>query len=166
MENIIVAEEDTQLNDIFTQFEDVIEKITVFRTQINGLQQQIRLLEKSVKKQVKGLKKEVVKNKRKGNRKPSGFATPTKVTKELCDFMNKKEGTEIARTEVTQALVSYIKEHKLENEENSKYILPDDKLKVLLGLCDGDEVTYFNIQKYMNKHFIKKTESTDPDVQV
>ena len=116
------------------------------------------MLEKNVKKQMKGLKKEVVKNKNKGNRKPSGFAKPSKVTKELCEFMNKSEGTEIARTEVTKALVSYIKENKLENESNSKIIKPDNKLKNLLELEDGEELTYFNIQKYMNKHFVKNVD--------
>jgi upstream activation factor subunit UAF30 len=109
---------------------------------------------------MKDLKKEVVKNKNKnnGNRKPSGFAKPSKVTKELCEFMNKAEGSEIARTEVTRALVAYIKENKLENTSNSKIISPDDKLKVLLGLDDSQELTYFNIQKFMNKHFVKNAE--------
>ena len=104
---------------------------------------------------MKGLQKEAQKNKSKGVRKPSGFATPSKVTKELCEFMNKDDGTEIARTEVTKALVAYIKAHKLENATNSQIITPDSKLKYLLGVCDGDELTYFNIQKYMNKHFVK-----------
>ena len=104
---------------------------------------------------MKGLKKEVTKSKNKGNRKPSGFAKPTKVTKELCDFMKKDEGTEIARTEVTRALVAYIKENKLENKENSKIICPDETLKNLLALDESQELTYFNIQKYMNKHFVK-----------
>jgi upstream activation factor subunit UAF30 len=116
-------------------------------------------LEKSVKKQMKGLKKEATKTKAKGNRAPSGFAKPSKVTKELCEFMNKSEGTEIARTEVTRALVAYIKENKLENTTNSKIIAPDEKLKVLLGIEDGQELNYFNIQKYMNKHFVKNAEA-------
>jgi upstream activation factor subunit UAF30 len=115
----------------------------------------MKVLEKSVKKQMNGLKKEVTKKKNKGNRQPSGFAKPTKVTKELCEFMNKDEGTEIARTDVTRALVSYIKENKLEDNTNSKIISPDDKLKMLLGVEEGSELTYFNIQKYMNKHFVK-----------
>jgi SWIB-domain-containing proteins implicated in chromatin remodeling len=76
------------------------------------------------------------------------------VTSELCEFMNKKEGTEIARTEVTKALCTYIKEHNLENKDNSKFIYPDNKLKTLLGLEEGQELTYFTIQKFMNKHFI------------
>ena len=145
-------------NNLFEQFEGIVIGLGVLKTQIVNLQQSMKQLEKNVKKQMKGLKKEVVKNKNKGNRKPSGFAKPSKVTKELCEFMNKSEGTEIARTEVTKALVSYIKENKLENESNSKIIKPDNKLKNLLELEDGEELTYFNIQKYMNKHFVKNVD--------
>jgi len=148
----------TQMNDdVFFQFEQLVSQLTLMKTQITGIQQNIKQLEKGIKKQMKGLKKEVVKTKNKGNRQPSGFAKPSKVTKELCLFMNKAEGSEIARTEVTRALVSYIKENKLENTSNSKIISPDDKLKMLLGLDDTQELTYFNIQKYMNKHFVKNS---------
>jgi upstream activation factor subunit UAF30 len=129
------------------------------KTQITVIQQNIKHLEKSVRKQMKGLKKEVTKTKNKGNRQPSGFAKPSKVTKELCEFMNKAEGTEIARTEVTRALVAYIKENKLENTKNSKIINPDNKLKNLLGIEEGQELNYFTIQKFMNKHFVKNIES-------
>ncbi len=147
-------------DELCSQFEQLISQLTLMKTQITGIQQNIKQLEKSVKKQMKGLKKEVVKTKNKGNRQPSGFAKPSKVTKELCEFMNKEEGTEIARTDVTRALVSYIKENKLENTTNSKIISPDNKLKILLGLDDDQELTYFNIQKYMNKHFVKNTIET------
>ena len=142
-------------NDLFSQFDGIIAGLSAVKAQINNLQQQVKLVEKSMRRQMKGLQKEVLKNKSKGARKPSGFATPSKVTKELCEFMNKEDGTEIARTEVTKALVAYIKSHKLENTTNSQIITPDTKLKYLLGVCDGDELTYFNIQKYMNKHFVK-----------
>ena len=147
-------------NELFEQFEGVINGLTVVKTQIITLQQTLKVLEKNIKKQMKGLKKEVIKNKVKGNRKPSGFAKPSKVTKELCEFMKRSEGTEIARTEVTKALIEYIKQNKLENQSNSKIIVPDEKLKFLLGIEDGEELTYFNIQKYMTKHFIKNTVQT------
>ena len=151
---------DAQLDEeIFVQFEQLVTQLNQMKTQITGIQQNIKHIEKSVKKQMKGLKKEVTKTKNKGNRQPSGFAKPSKVTKELCEFMNKAEGSEIARTEVTRALVAYIKENKLENTTNSKIISPDDKLKGLLGLDDSQELTYFNIQKYMNKHFVKTAEA-------
>lgn len=154
MTNNIIEEQD----DLFKQFEDVIYSLNMVKGHINTLQNTIKQLEKDVKKQMNGLKKEVLKTKNKGNRSPSGFAKPSKVTKELCDFMNRSEGSEIARTEVTKALVSYIKENKLENTANRKIIIPDNKLKYLLGLEDGQELTFFNIQKYMNKHFVKSEE--------
>lgn len=148
-----------ELNDeIFVQFEQLVIQLNQMKTQITGIQQNIKHLEKGVRKQMKCLKKEVIRNKNKGNRQPSGFAKPSKVTKELCEFMNRTEGSEIARTEVTRALVAYIKENNLENTTNSKIILPDQKLKTLLGLNDSDELTYFTIQKYMNKHFVKNIE--------
>jgi upstream activation factor subunit UAF30 len=143
------------VDNLFDQFNAIIDNLSIFKNQVNNIQQQVKQLEKTVKKQMKGLKKEVTKSKNKGNRKPSGFAKPSKVTKELCEFMKKDEGTEIARTEVTRALVAYIKENKLENKENSKIICPDETLKTLLALDESQELTYFNIQKYMNKHFVK-----------
>jgi chromatin remodeling complex protein RSC6 len=152
--NTIINNDIQEVNSISEQFEGIIDDLTLFKVGINNLQKQIKLLEKNIKKQMKTLRKESSKGKNKGNRKPSGFAKPSKVTNELCEFMNKKEGTEIARTEVTRALCSYIKEHKLENTENSKIIAPDDKLKTLLGIEEGQELTYFTIQKFMNKHFI------------
>jgi len=142
-------------NELFEQFEGIVNGLSGVKSQINILQQSLKQLEKNVKKGMKGFKKQVTKNKVNGNRKPSGFAKPCKVTKELCDFMKKSEGTEIARTEVTKTLIEYIKENKLEHKSNSRVIVPDEKLKVLLDIEDGQEITYFSIQKYMTKHFIK-----------
>lgn len=146
-------------NELFVQFEELVEQLGVMKTQMTNIQHSIRTLEKNVKKQMKGLKKDATKTKSKGNRTPSGFARPSRVTNELCAFMNQEDGTEIARTEVTRALVAYIKENKLENTSNSRIISPDEKLKILLGLEDGQELNYFNIQKYMNKHFVKNVEA-------
>ena len=143
-------------SNVFDQFEVIIDSLSHFRIQVNTIQQQIRQLEKNIKKEMKGLKKAAEKSKNKGNKKPSGFANPTKVTKELCEFMNKEEGTQIARTEVTRALISYIKLNNLQNKANKKIILPDEKLKFLLGINQEQELTYFNLQKYMNKHFISE----------
>lgn len=142
---------------IFDQFNDIINNLNTFKSQTIILQQSIKQLEKSVKTQLKNLKKIVIKNKNKIKitRNPSGFAKPCKVTKELCEFMNKSDETEFARTEVTKMLIQYVKENHLEDSNNKKNILPDEKLKNLLKIEHGEELTYFNIQKFMNKHFIK-----------
>ena len=144
-----------ELNDeeVFLEFNNLINGLQTVKIQINALQHSVKQIEKTIKKNMKGLKKEVIKHKPKGNRKPSGFAKPGKITKELCNFLNKEEGTEMARTEVTRALVAYIKENKLDNSDNGQIIHPDNKLKTLLGLEDNQNLTYFTIQKYMNKHF-------------
>ena len=137
-------------------FSGLLTTLGTFRTQITMLQNQVRSLEKGVNKKVRGLNREANKNKNRGNRKPSGFAVPTSVTPELCEFMGKPEGTLMARTEVTQYIIGYIRENQLQDSENKKFIAPDNKLTKLLDTKDGDEITYFTIQRYMNKHFIKE----------
>ena len=163
LNNTVITQE-TQIGNISDQFDSIVTNLSMFKTHISLLQQQVRALDKIVKKQMNLLKKESSKNKNKNNasRKPSGFARPTRVTKELCEFMNKTEGTEIARTEVTRALVAYIKDQQLEDKINSRIIMPDNKLRELLGIEENKELTYFTIQKYMNKHFISS--KTSPEI--
>lgn len=144
---------DEEVND---KFSSVLSTIVGFKHNISMLQNQVRALEKTVKKQVKTYQKQVAKNKNKGNRKPSGFATPMKISDELCTFMKKPKGSEMARTEVTQYIIKYIKENDLQWEMNRKIIKPDVLLGKLLGTEKTDEVTYFNLQRFMNRHFIKK----------
>jgi chromatin remodeling complex protein RSC6 len=134
------------------QWKNMELSLSTFKTQVTALQQQLRALEKATHRQVKELKKESSKSKNRGNRAPSGFAKPSKISDELCTFMGKEEGAEVARTEVTKFVIAYIKHNSL---AESKDIKPDEKLAVLLGLGEDDKVTYFNIQKYMNKHFTK-----------
>ena len=149
---------------IFDAFTTINNSLTLFKMQFNTLQQQVRTLEKTVRKELKPTKKECKLLEPKIKKAPSGFAKPTKVTKELCEFMDKPEGTEIARTEVTKVLVNYIKTNNLQEKTavSKNKIVPDDKLKTLLGLNveETNELTFFNIQKYMNKHFISKKLTT------
>jgi len=143
-------------NEMGDKFGGILNTLGSFRAQITMLQNQVRSLEKVVNKSMKAMAREAKKNKSKGNRKPSGFAVPTNISKDLCDFMGKPGGSQVARTEVTQYIIQYIKQKDLQWEENRKIIKPDKRLKKLLGVEDNEEVTYFNLQKFMNKHFVKK----------
>ena len=149
--NMTESQEDEDA--IGAQFDTVLSTLSAFRTQITQIQQVVRGLEKQVKKEVKGLRRDAQKGKARSNRKRSGFAQPAKISRELCAFMEKTEGTEVARTAVTQYVINYITDNKLQNPQNRKTIKPDDKLRKLLGVSPSDEVTYFNLQKYMNRHF-------------
>lgn len=139
------------------EFEQIIKDLSNLKKHVNDIQNRLKTYEKNSAKEKRQLQKLVNKNKQKGNRRPSGFAKPSKVTDELCEFMGKDKGSEIARTEVTKYLINYIKENNLQYEGNHKIIIPDKNLKTLLSIKDGTEVNYFNLQGLMNKHFVKKT---------
>ena len=144
----------TNLEELSSNFENLVSTISTFRSQLTILQGQVREIERSSKKYIKQLERELRKRKVKGNRKPSGFARPSKISDKLCSFMNKPKGSELARTEVTQYLIAYIKNNKLQNESNKRLINPDKELKTLLGIKDNDKLDYFNLQSYMNQHFV------------
>jgi upstream activation factor subunit UAF30 len=123
---------------------------------ISSLKSEYRTLEKKWSREVKTAQKQSSKRKRKaGNRAPSGFVKPTKISDELASFLGKEKGTEMARTDVTREINTYIRAHKLQDKENGRKINPDTKLAALLKLKKTDELTYFNLQKYMSPHFAK-----------
>ena len=95
--------------------------------------------------------------KRAGNSKPSGFAKPGYISPELCNFLGKPDGTEMARTDVTRYLTTYIKDKGLQNKENKKEILCDAALQGLLKPDKNDVITYFNLQSYMKRHYSNPT---------
>lgn len=156
-ENTTMNVDTEDSSPIDSQFSNILNTLSQFKTQITAISTQMRSLEKTVKREIKQQKKEITKKQSKGNRKPSGFAAASPISKDLCDFMGKEHGTSIARTEVTKFICSYIEQNSLANNENKRVIKPDDKLKSLLGIDEETVVTYFNIQRFMNRHFIKKS---------
>ena len=139
------------------QFEEVLNTLSSFKSQITMLANQVRALQKSVNKEMKVLDREAKKNRMRGNKKPSGFAVPSNISPELCLFMNKPEGSQPARTEVTRFIIQYIRDKNLQNPENKREIKPDKALRSLLSKKKNSKepITYFNIQRHMNKHFEK-----------
>ena len=94
--------------------------------------------------------------KKKGTRAPSGFVKPAPISDELAGFLGIPTGSEMARTEVTREINTYIRSHKLQDPNNGRIINADSKLRKLLNLKKEDELTYFNLQRYMSPHFAKK----------
>ena len=136
-----------------SSFDDILQNISSVKTSITQLTMQLKNLEKDVKKKMKAYDK--INNKpKKGNRKPSGFAEPVQVSKELQSFMKLSDGDKVARTEVTKYLSSYIKQHNLKSQENGRVIVPNEELGNLLGAKEDETITFFNLQRFMNKHFI------------
>ena len=141
----------------------IAEQSAEFHTKLNqlgnmiaSLKTEYRSLEKKWSKELKASQKLNTKRKRKaGNRAPSGFVKPTRISDELASFLGKEKGTQMARTEVTREINTYIRSNTLQDKENGRKINPDTKLAALLKLKKTDELTYFNLQRYMSPHFAK-----------
>ena len=115
-----------------------------------------KTLEKMVSRELKNAQKTSSKRKKSGgNRQPSGFVKPTRISDELAHFLGKTVGTEMARTEVSREINAYIRSNGLQDKANGRKINADSKLSTLLKLNKEDELTYFNLQRYMKHHFIK-----------
>ena len=156
-----VAAPTEPVSTVFDQFTEFMGKLQSVSAQMSSLRTEFRSLERQVSRDLKAAAKVSQKRKRKtGNRAPSGFVKPTLISNELASFLGKPEGTEMARTEVTREINSYIREHKLQDKDNGRKIIPDKKLTSLLKIKKGEELTYFNLQKYMSPHFAKASDKT------
>lgn len=139
-----------------TGFGDLLKKLTEVTSLLATVKQEARALEKRLTRELKAAQKASAKKKAgKGNRSPSGFVKPTLISEELAAFLGKENGTEMARTEVTREINKYIRDQGLQCKENGRKINPDAKLSKLLNLSKKDELTYFNLQRYMSPHFAK-----------
>ena len=85
----------------------------------------------------------------------SGFIKPTLISDELATFLGKEKGTLLSRTEVSKEIHKYISNNNLQDQLNRRIINPNANLKSLLKLKNGEQLTYFNIQRYLKCHFIK-----------
>ena len=147
--------------ELSVAFGEFMTQLTALRTLQAKVLTDFRALQKRTERELKAAQKANTKRKRKsGNRAPSGFVKPTLISDQLADFLGKAHGSELARTEVTREINQYIRANSLQDKDNGRIIKPDAKLKALLGVKDSEELTYFNLQKFMSPHFQKATPAT------
>ena len=147
--------EPTSLAGDYSEFMGKLQQVSAL---LSMLKTEFRLLEKKSSRELRTATKASAKRKRKcGNRSPSGFVKPTLISDELAGFLSRPLGSQLARTDVTREINDYIRTHKLQHPENGRRINADEKLMALLKLKEGDELTYFNLQRYMSPHFAKST---------
>jgi chromatin remodeling complex protein RSC6 len=145
----------SQLSKLTASFEKIKNDFQNQKNTLDDTMRDLKLFEKTMNSFVK--KQTSVPLIEKKPRKKSGFALPSLISDDLCEFMGLEKGSKCARTDVTKSLNVYIANNNLQNQDNKQYIDPDDKLWKILGdEARGQDVTYFTIQKYINKHFIKE----------
>ena len=134
---------------------DLVSKFAALTTLFKETQTALKTLTKDYER----MKKAISKTERKranARTNPNGFAKPAKITDALCAFLNVPAGTEMSRTDVTRKINLYIKEHNLNKPENKRIIVPDEKLRAILGVKNGDEVSFFSLQRFLSPLFVKK----------
>ena len=146
-----------EVSSLSSLFSDFGSKLQTLSSGLSTLRSDFRTLERHVAREMRAAQKISKRKRKSGNRAPSGFVKPTLISKELANFLGKPVGTEWARTEVTREINAYIRTHSLQDKENGRKINPDTKLRALLQLKKDEELTYFNLQKYMSPHFAKAT---------
>lgn len=155
----VVGEVETSVNE---KSLDIFAKLQQLSSIIASLKTDCRTLDKQYNRELKNAQKASTKRKRKaGNRAPSGFVKPTRISDELAQFLGKQVGAEMARTEVTRDINTYIRTHDLQDKANGRKIIPDSKLSSLLKINQGEELTYFNLQRYMSPHFSKASKPVE-----
>lgn len=116
---------------------------------------------KSLTKSLRTLKKDTekaMKMKRKTNRAKnttSGFMKPVQISDEMIKFTGWEADAPKSRVDVTKFICNYIKENELQKPEDRRVILPDAKLKKILNHQDGENLTYYSLQKKIQHHFTK-----------
>lgn len=142
------------------EFTEILASLNGLKLHFSSVINQIKGLEKTVKKKMKQQRREMDKNEKKMKKKKAksqqNVAIPIDVSEKLSRFMGLKEGQQVARMEVTKYIMDYIKTNNLLNPNNNQYIVPDSKLNTLFSDNSGS-LTYFNMQKHINKHFITKS---------
>ncbi len=157
VENVEVVPTEVVEDTPVDKFELVLAILNKTLTETKEAIALVKTLQKEDKKSNKKVSKKAKKEKSddaKASRPASGFAKPTKLSDTLCSFLGVPTGTEMSRTDVTRVLNQYIKSNNLQDTNDKRTIVPDDKLKSILDTTDG-KLTYFTLQKHIKHHFVK-----------
>ena len=151
---------DAPVNTVDTyavEFTHLLDQLKSLQTTLKDLSVYTTKLERRVAKDQKAVQKRVNGKRKRTNTSssPTGFSKPGPVSDELRAFLKIEAGELVARTEVTKRINAYCKEHGLQGKEDKRILKPDKVLKTLLRLGKNDELTFFNLQKYMKVHFPK-----------
>jgi chromatin remodeling complex protein RSC6 len=130
--------------------------MNIIRTVLKDTDRQSKELEKLRNKRSR------IKTERSANALPSGITKPVAITDELAKFLGVPPGTLVPRNEVTKGVSGFVKSNELSDPSNKQKFVLDDRpqakiLRALLG-NPSEDVTYFNLQRYLKHHYIHDTE--------
>lgn len=137
---------------------DFAEDYKTFLTLAKKLNQDFKILVKTHNREIRTSRKFRRTRNTDKNKDPSGFNKPTLVPAKVAKLFNLEEDTMLARTVVTKMIYDYIKENKLQKEEDKRQINPDENLIDLFELKPEDELSFKSFQTHMKKLYPLKTQ--------
>jgi upstream activation factor subunit UAF30 len=117
---------------------------------------------KAVRKEIRKIRQHIedpTGEKQEARTKNNGFNKPQNVTEALRVFLNLAEGEMISRSQVSNHMNKYFEANNLKAGQK---ISMDDKLKPLLEVPEGVQLTFLNLQHYLSKHYIKEETEKKP----
>ena len=145
----------------------LVRHLSTMRDTISSLFTEVKRLEKKVHRTIKDAGKRRKNRKTDGAtdadapKRPTVFNVPQEVTPELNVFFGNAADSKMSRAEVTKKITGYAKEHSLMKGHN---INADAKLAKLLNLAAnlpaGEQLTIFNLQRFLRHHYPKSASAT------
>tara|TARA_B110000495_G_C22825596_1_gene481780 strand:+ start:233 stop:649 length:417 start_codon:yes stop_codon:yes gene_type:complete len=136
---------DTESNTIENQFKTVQDSLTSITGKTKELMESIRILQKTCKQEEKQAK-----------HKKKKVQAKLKLSKDLEKFLSVEQGTKLTKAEVMKAVSSYIKENKLQLEDNKRRFKPNKKLHTVFGMSPKTNLTFVEINKHVSSHLTKE----------
>jgi len=141
-------------SDLSDEIAELLKTVQARSALDNNIKASIKSIEKKVARMTKLMEK-CTKKRKSGLAKVSGFEKPTAISDELAKFVGEPVGAFIARTAISKKIHEYVKANNLQDPKNRRIINPDVKLKKLLKTGPNEELSYFNLQKFLKVHFKK-----------
>lgn len=142
----------TSLNE---DFDFLVTQIQQWRDTATSVLRSVQRLQKRTLREIKEAgrrrRRRVVENGEKKEKRPTIFTTPVSLKDDLCCWLEKPIGFLMTPADVTRAFSAYIEKHSLKDADKGHTIHPDASMRRVLGLKEGDTLTYRNIQTYLYK---------------
>jgi hypothetical protein len=142
------------------EFTAIVSALDEAMNTIRNLRTRLQKLEKQVHRDTKVLNKKASGKRARKARDPnapkSGFAKEGPVSDEMRKFLGLKSDELISRTDVTKRIHEYCKTKSLQDPDDKRHIKADASLRKLLKMGKDDDLTFFNLQKFMKVHFPNK----------
>ena len=156
----VAPEVKADVKSIEDEIKELVELHQKLREQATNAVKTLQRLQKRVAKEVK----EAGRRRRRASKeasdgsvkekRPTIFTTPVTLRYPLCAFLGLANGSQMTPADVTRAFSAHVEKHKLKDAEKGHTIHPDAAMRKVLGVKEGEQLTYRNIQSYLYKLYV------------